>query len=219
MDKSFYWFLLGGMIAMFLVMWFCSRVYGIALWKIVATALILTPAGYFGAKLMFFIEAGGWDGRSLYGAVFLVPIIMMPTAKLLKIRYGELMDVCTPAGCVMFALLKVKCVIDGCCGGRVIGVRNHEFIFPSQKVECAAFVIILVIVIVMIFKRRHYTQVYPCFMVIYGFARFFLNLFRETTPWIGPLPAGNFWSIISVMTGFAILCLIKQHECNLSKDE
>lgn len=204
---------------MFLVMWLCSSVYGVDLWKVAVTALILTATGCYGAKLMHFIESGSWGGRSLYGAIFLVPVIMLPTATLLKIRYGELMDLCSPAGCVMLALLKVKCMIDGCCRGRLISVGNYEFIFPSQKVESVTFVIILIIVIVMIFKRRHYTQVYPCFMVIYGFARFFLNLLRETTPWIGPLPAGNFWSIISVMTGFAILCLIKQHECNLSKDE
>lgn len=212
MNSTFFYFLYAGMAAMFLVMWVCARVYNIAVWKTAAIAVFLMPAGYYGAKLMFCIESGYWSGRSLYGAIFLVPVVMFPVAKLLKLRYGELMDVCSPAGCVMFAILKVKCVIDGCCAGRLITIGGNQFVFPSQKVECAVFLIIMVVVMLMVFSKKYHTLVYPWFMVIYGISRFFLNLLRETTPWIGPLPAGNFWSLVSVAIGLIVIIAINKRE-------
>lgn len=211
MNSTFFYFLFAGMAAMFVVMWFCARVYNIRVWKIAAIAVFLMPAGYYGAKLMFCIEAGYWSGRSLYGAIFLVPVVMLPVGKLLKLRYGELMDVCSPAGCVMFAVLKVKCVIDGCCAGRLITIGGKQLIFPSQKVEGVVFLIIMAVVILMIFSKKYHTLVYPWFMVIYGVLRFFLNLLRETTPWIGPLPAGNFWSLISIAIGTIVIVCVKRN--------
>ena len=204
----FYLFLLGGMLAMLIIMWVCGRHLGMAAWKIVVFAVVLTAVGYLGAKCMYLIEAGEWNGRSLYGSIFLAPVLMYPVAKIFRTPYGQLMDICAPAECIMLALLKVKCTIDGCCGGRTINLGGSSFVFPSQKVECAVFLIIMIILALMVFKDRYQGLVYPYYMIIYGAARFFLNLLRETTPWIGPLPAGNFWSIISVALGIIAVLLI-----------
>ena len=207
---AFYLFLLGGMVAMFVIMLVCGRHFGMPVWKIAVFAVILTAVGYLGAKCMAFIESGNWSGRSLFGSVFLAPLLMFPVAKIFKTPYGQLMDICAPAECIMLALLKVKCNIDGCCGGRTIDLGGSSFIFPSQKVECGVFLIIMVILALMAFKDRYQGLVYPYYMVIYGVARFLLNLLRDTTPWIGPLPAGNFWAIISVAIGLAAIMIIKK---------
>jgi len=208
---------MGGMVAMFFVMWFCGRIYDIPVWKIAVSAVLLTAIGYLGAKLMFFIESGGWSGRSLFGSIFLAPILMYPVTKVLRINYGKLLDICAPAECIMLALLKVKCVIDGCCAGRMVSFSGKSFVFPSQKVECAAFLIIMVILLVMIFKKKKESLIYPYYMIIYGVVRFILNLLRETTPWIGPLPAGNFWSICSIIIGLIALAYYKKHKMGDSK--
>lgn len=207
-------FLLIGMAAMFLVMLISGRVYGFSIGKIAAIALFLMPAGYFGAAGMFFIESGYWGGRSLYGAIFLVPLVMLPVSRILKVKYADLMDTCAPAGCVMFALLKVKCVMDNCCRGRSMTMGGKTFIFPSQKVECAVFLIIMLVLLWMVISKRFQGYVYPYFMLIYGTARFFLNLLRDTSPWIGPLPAGNFWSIIAVLSGIIAIASIKKKRNN-----
>ena len=216
METSFLIFLLIGMVAMFIVMGIGCRTYGIPLWKIAVITALLMPAGYYGAVTMCYIESGSWTGRSLYGAVFLVPIVMLPAAKLLKISYGELMDVCAPAGCIMFALLKVKCKIDGCCKGRMMHIGDSSFVFPSQIVECVVFVIILFIIMYLLMKKQHQHKLYPIFMILYGASRFFLNLLRETTPWIGPLPAGNFWSIVSVLIGITAILITNRSKTRSS---
>ena len=99
----------------------------------------------------------------------------------------------------------------------MISIGGKTFIFPSQKVECAVFIIIMLVLLWMIISKKFQSYVYPYFMLIYGVARFFLNLLRETTPWIGPLPAGNFWSVISASIGIIAIVLIKRKETQIRK--
>ena len=215
---AFYLFLLGGMLAMFVIMLVCGRHFGMPTWKIAVFAVILTAVGYLGAKCMSFIETGNWGGRSLFGSIFLAPVLMYPAAKIFKTPYGQLMDICAPAECIMLALLKVKCTIDGCCGGRTIDFGGSSFVFPSQKVECVVFLIIMIVLAIMVLKDKYQGLVYPCYMIIYGISRFLLNLLRETTPWIGPLPAGNFWSLISIAVGIIAVIWVRQADRRRSAD-
>ena len=52
--------------------------------------------------------------------------------------------------------------------------------------------------------------IYYWYMILYGISRFILNLFRETTPFIWILPAGNFWALISTILGIALLLISKR---------
>ena len=114
---SFGAFLVIGTVMMFITLRFAAKAYDInPLWKILITAVALLGTGVLGAFSMFWIESGRWGGRSFYGAVFLVPVLMFPVSKVLKIRYGDMMDICAPAGCIMSAILKVKCT-----GHKLIG--------------------------------------------------------------------------------------------------
>lgn len=203
---SFHSFLVMGTVMMFIILCFAARAYdNIPLWKVLITAVALLGIGVLGAYSMFRIESGRWGGRSFYGAVFLVPVLMYPVSKALRIRYGDMMDICAPAGCIMSALLKVKCYIDGCCYGRVFSTGSGDFQFPSQFVEGLAAIFIMVGLFYLIWKGKRRGTIYCWFMILYGIIRFILNLFRSTSPWIGILPAGNFWSLISIMIGSAVM--------------
>lgn len=205
---SFRTFILIGMVAMFFVMLIGGHKNSIPLKKIIASSVFLTISGVIGVYCMAFVESGYWGGRSFYGAIFLVPVLMHPVARFVKVPYGILLDVCAPAGCVMLSLLKVKCMIDGCCGGRMVSMGGKSFIFPSQKVECAVALVLMCLLLSMVISRRFQNKVYPLFMIIYGAVRFILNTFRTTKPWIFGLPAGNFWSLISLIIGAISLILI-----------
>lgn len=207
---SFYGFLFLGMAAMVACMIYTGRIYNIPVYKSVLAAVLLTVIGYCSAVLMFFIESGGWTGRSLYGAIFLAPVMMYPVAWLLKVPYKHLIDLCAPAECIMLTILKVKCMIDGCCGGRLIHFGNTSFIFPSQITEAIVFLVIGFILFRIVVSQKMVGYVFPVFMIIYGTARFFLNLLRETTPWILGMAAGNFWSLISVGLGCLAYYLLKK---------
>ena len=199
-----------GMLAVFAAMCYINRFYNIPLWKVAVSCILLAAIGMIGVKLMFFIESGNWTGRSFYGAVFLIPVLMFPVARLLKVPYGDLMDLMPPGGCIMLALLKVKCKIDGCCFGRLMMINGKLVRFPSQIVEGVAAIALLIVMILIIRKGRWRGVAYAWVMLLYGIVRFILNFYRETSPWLGPLAAGSFWSLISITIGAMILLWTKR---------
>lgn len=209
---GFYVFLAVGMVAMAVCMVKLGKVYDMPAVKVMIAAVLLTVIGFLGIKLMFFIETGRWSGRSLYGSVFLVPVLMYPAALLLQLDYKELLDISAPAGSIMFSLMKVKCYIDGCCGGRIFNLGNDNvFVFPSQITEAAVNLIMAIVLYKIVKERKHIGYVYPYFMILYGSTRFVLNLLRNTKPWLLGMPAGNIWSIAAVAAG-----LISRHYLNRS---
>lgn len=192
---------------MLIVMEVANRKILLPDWKVIASGIILLPVGIIGTKLMRLVEARTWDGFSFYGAVFTVPLFMTVAAYVLRVKASSLLDICSPAGCIMLALMKINCIDVGCCRGRIIGVDQYETIvrFPSQITELIVSLILLVIILKIIFDGRQRGVVYAWFMLLYGSTRFVLNLFRETTPFILGISSGCLWSIIAVCIGGGIL--------------
>jgi len=202
--------ILGGTLGMLLLMLFRKRKYAeIPVWKMIISSLLLAVCGVVGAMLMYFIESGSFGGTSFFGAILFIPVLMLPVALMLRIPFGRMMDLCAPCECVMLAVLKVDCLISGCCYGRMFG----EFQFPSQIVEMIVILIIMVILLRMEIKPKNKNLIYPYYLILYGATRFFLNLLRGgLTPFVWILPAGNFWSLVSVCIGMSMLLLIKHKE-------
>ena len=204
-----------GTVAMLITMLPMSKRYQIAGWKTALSALLLTITGTIGTYIWFVVENGYFAGRSFYGAVFLVPPVFFLLAKFLRVHAGELIDLCAPAECVMLTIMKYQCMKDGCCGGRVLctTAEGLEVIFPSQIAETVAALIIAVILIVMARNPKNRGTLFPWYMVIYGASRFVLNLFRaENAVFLLGMTAGNVWSVLSVILGFAWLILLKKSQ-------
>ena len=106
--------------AMFVIITVLMLRYKTIIWKSLPVTVLLTIAGTLGTYIWFFVEASHFGGRSYYGAVFLVPLMFVFIAKLMKIPYGDLMDFCAPAECVMLAIMKYQCFTEGCCAGKVL---------------------------------------------------------------------------------------------------
>ena len=187
-------------------------------WKLLIASVILAAAGVLGARLMYLAENGIWGGISFYGAVFFPPLIMWLAALALKLPISRVLDLCAPAECVMLALLKVQCMVEGCCGGRVIGVSSktgEPIIFPSQIAECANALVLMVILILLIRGGKKKGLAYPAYLILYGVTRFFLNLLRETTPFILGLSAGNFWSLVSIVIGLIAWFAVRKKQSSM----
>lgn len=204
-EGSFYLFMLLGLLGMIISMLYVGGIYGVEKKKTIITAVFITVVGLIGTHAMSFIESGYWGGMSFYGAVFLIPVLMCPMAKILKVGYGDLMDMCSPAGCLMLAVLKIKCRIEGCCRGKLFTFSTSQFRFPSQIVECIFALVLMMVLLRIIAKGKHRGMVYPICLIMYGTGRFFLNLLRYTEPWIGPLSTGCVWSLISIAIGTSVL--------------
>lgn len=202
-----------GTLAMLAVMYIGngSSPYRFKTWKLLISSVVLTFAGVLGAYLMSWLESGSFGGRSFYGAVFLPPAIMALTAVILKLPPEKLIDLTAVGECIMLAILKVQCIQDGCCGGRPVisPFSGKSFVFPSQEVELINALVIMIVLLLIINRRKNTGRIYPLYLIIYGVTRFILNLFRDTSPFVWILPAGNFWSLISVAAGFIWIFLLR----------
>ena len=197
-----------GTIAMLLPVLLLSWWYRIKWYKSLLITFLLTISGTIGTYVLFYIENGWIGGTSFYGAVFLVPVLFIPVAKLVKLPYGTLMDLCAPAECIMLVIMKVQCVIYGCCGGRELSVAGNVFRFPSQYAEMINAFVLMIVLMLLSRKRGNRGSIYPWYMAIYGVTRFVLNLLRQNnTPFALGLSAGCFWSVWSVIFGTAGLVL------------
>lgn len=202
MPTDFVISLVVGTIAMAAVMLLPRRWQaGLPMWKTLLSAAVLTVLGVLGAKLMFLIESGFWAGTSFYGAMFFPPLIMVLLALLLRVPPLALLDLCAPAECVMLAILKMQCAVNGCCVGILLTITaDGTYIrFPSQIIELLNALVLMVILLRLIRKGTWQGRIYPIYMLLYGITRFILNLLRDTKPFLLGLPAGNFWSLVAIV--------------------
>ena len=194
------------------IMLLCRKLYNnfLKIRDLIIIVPILTVAGAAGAYLMYFIEAGKFNGVSFYGAAFLIPLITVIPVKMFKIDYGKLTDSCSPGVCAMCSVVKINCLIKGCCQGIVLYVKDDgQYVrFPSQITEFSAALVISAALTVLIGSKKLIGKVYPLFMIIYGITKFAFSLFRETTPFVFGLSAGSFWSVISVLAGVIWLVVL-----------
>lgn len=208
-----------GTVLMLGVTLLCRLKYGFPIWKTVAATALLTVAGVVSVKIMFFVENGTWGGLSFFGAVFLVPFWFLPISLLLRLPYRALLDITAPAICIMLALMKVECLLTGCCKGRALyeTAAGQVVRFPSQIVELCGALLLLVILLLLIFQNKQRGRIYPWFMILYGTTRFVLNWFRETEPFIWKLSFGVFWSLISIFLGVCLLVAFSKKDNRCKK--
>ena len=192
-------FLMIGTLAMISVMLLERIDCKLPAWKAIVISILLMFAGLAGAKLMRFIEAGTFSGESFYGAVFFAPIAMILAAFVIRVPVNVVLDMCAPAECIMLAVLKVNCLIQGCCGGRIYEISAKSFVFPAQLAELFNGIILMFVLLIMIRYQNNRGKIYPWYMIIYG-----------ATPFVWIVPAGNFWSLISLLAGIAWLCILKR---------
>ena len=196
-------FVAAGTIAMLAVAFLCRPVFQLSVLKTVLLTLCLTVAGVAGVALLFFVENGRFGGVSFFGAVLLVPLLLFPLSRLLRLSYPVYLDLAAPMVSVMLAVMKVNCYLSGCCQGKVLyhDAAGQAVRFPSQLTELGMALLLAVILIVCIKGGVLSGLRFPLFMILYSVTRFVMNFLRETEPFVLGMAAGNFWAIISTLAG------------------
>lgn len=190
--------------------------YSVQCWKSIAVSVAIIFTGLIGAEFWFYLENGYWEGRSFYGAVFFCPITFFFVAKLLRIEYLQTLDFGATAGCLVLAVLKIQCIMEGCCQGIILYVNEaHMYVrFPSQIVEFVCALILTAVLLVLSYNIKYRGRIYPITLILYGSTRFILNLFRDdwgrAEQMNLPLPIGNFWSLAAVIIGVTWLIIEKK---------
>ena len=197
-----------GAVAMFVSMALQKKQFPqVAIWKMSILTAWLTITGVLGTMILAYIEMGTFGGTSFYGAVLLVPILILP-AMLMKITYKDILNLCAPAECAMLVVMRFDCLDKGCCFGKYL--PKFDFQFPSQIAEMVVCGTIMFVLIYM-HKKNQQVQLYPWYMIMYGACRFVLQYFRYggTEPWFLGISQGHLWSLVSITIGTVWLLSIK----------
>lgn len=218
-DLSF--FLLIGFILMCVLISIQMKWYGEKIWKSILVSIAIVITGLYSCKLWFFLENGYWGARSFYGAIFFAPLTFLLVAKALKIPYVYSLDYCATAGCLILSVLKIDCMIGGCCKGITLYVKENgdSARFPSQATEFVLALALSAVLLMLSRKNENRGKIYPLALVFYGSQRFVLNLLRDdwgrTKDLNLLLPLGCIWSCVAVIIGVIWLLWVKR-KTNLS---
>ena len=211
-------FYLIGTAGMIYILSICQKKLGYDLKKCLLGGALIALSSGICSVILFEIENihnSPCFGVSFYGSVLFNPLLLMLAARIMKTKTSFFLDASAPAVCLMNTVMKINCMIAGCCEGVVLSIAKNGKVtrFPSQIVEGAVSLAITVMLIVMNEKKKLNGIVFPIFMITYGFCRFWLNFLRETTPVMFGLAFGNIWSIVSVAAGTVwLLIALKKRE-------
>lgn len=209
-------FVLGGVMVTYLITIRRNR-YGISLGKSILVSGVTVLVGYTGAKLMYVLENFAkireegftltFGGLSLFGAVFLIPMVFLILSPFLGQTWGTIMDLCAPAGAVMFACMRIGCFIKGCCHSPVVWWKDRPVIFPVQLLESSLDLFLLSLLLTMEALEKNEKRRYAVFLIGYGSLRFVLEFLRETPKEYLFFSKGQCWAMVSVVIGCTIFCL------------
>lgn len=171
-----------------------------------------TIIGVLFVVLFAFAESGfdldSFGNLSLYGGVFLMPIIYLGYALVRKVSIGRAFDIFTISLIETLFFARINCLFAGCCQG--ISLGNSSFKFPSRELELLFYVLFVIIFIDKIIKDKTNGYIYPTYLVFYGIFRFIIEFFRESSNIVGVLHFGHFWSLLSLLVGASFLILFRK---------
>lgn len=179
----------------------------------VALALLHTVIGLLTVKAFAFMETGfdaeSLGNMSLFGGVFIMPLVYLLGSKIFKRPFGEVCDVFTP--CMVFTVMcaRVNCILSGCCIGLPIPGTNG-LRYPTREAELLFYLILLICLIPKIRKGKTNGSAYPIYMICYGAFRFVVEFFRYSSSTDALFHLSHVWALISLLIGISVYAEIKK---------
>lgn len=207
---STYWMMLGiGIIGMLVLMRHRKERYGLNSVYAILFTLLLTVSGIAGTKLLYILEnlkdtlknGISLGGMSFFGAVFLIPVLMILFGKVFSMEPGAATDACAPCVLIMIALMRIGCFLSGCCGGWEVELLGFHFHWPTQAMESIGDFGILGELLQNEERGETCGKLYPMFMVRYGILRFFIEFLRDTEKNILFMSNGQWFALTAILVG------------------
>lgn len=182
---------------------------------VIVIALMCMVWGVFWLKMFSIFEAkiaSAVNGvlffpgnMSLFGAVFLDPVLTLVIAKAKKINLRTANDIFCLGYLLPILFGRLNCFFAGCCVSDsfdypIIGT----IVWPIREIEVLFYLAFFVIFASRIIKTESNGEVYPLFMITYGALRFVLEWARETYYPIGPLHLSHIWALASAIIGLLL---------------
>lgn len=212
---STYWMAMAlGFVAMLLLMLRRREIFSLNKAKAAVFTVLLMTSGLLGCKLLYVAEnmqdvvENGFKlgGFSFFGAVFLIPLLMMAFSKIFHMTPQQSLDASAPCVALMVGIIRVGCFLNGCCGGHQVIAFGQTMYWPTQAIESIGDIIIVLFLLGLEEKQSRKGNLYPIFMLCYGLLRFAVEFLRDTPKdWVG-LSHGQWFAVISVGIGiFSLL--------------
>lgn len=179
-----------------------------------------TIIGVLFVILFAFAESGfdmnSFGNLSLYGGVFLMPIVYLGYALIRKVPIGRAFDIFTISLVETLFFARINCLVSGCCNGILIGETG--FRVPTRELELLFYLIFTIIFVDKIYKSKTKGYVYIIFLISYGIFRFVTEFLRTNENLYGQFHIAHLWSILAIVFGILLLCIIlfrgRNHERN-----
>ena len=106
----------------------------------------------------------------IFGAVLSIAIYSIITNE----DFEELCNILVPNLLLVYAISKIGCFFAGCC----IGIYIRTYLLPIQLIESVIYSTIYILVIL---RKKEFYEKISLICLLFGFARFFVEFFRENT--------------------------------------
>jgi phosphatidylglycerol:prolipoprotein diacylglycerol transferase len=147
---------------------------------------------------------GGLAGGILAGLIY---------ARRHKLSQGVVADLVAPYLALGYAIVRIGCLLNGCCFGRPTGVpwalpAAYFDSTPRHPTQLYAFLAALLIFFFLLYRRhkiRFNGQLFLEFIVLYSIYRFFIEFYRDATLLVGFLTLGQVASIIAAVGAYVAI--------------
>ena len=142
---------------------------------------------------------------STFGGYFLAPLLLMVIYR--KDR-PYVFDSFAVFACVSLILQRIRCIVSGCCYGKIIGTTG--FRWPVREAEIVFYAAMLVLLIYLRRKdsRKMRGDLFPLLMSAYAAVRFFIEFLRGDNG-SGLFHIAHLWSLLAVAIGLSIYIEIR----------
>ena len=211
---AFYWgCYVIGFIAIFIFNSLYSKKYGISPVKALFFTVVSYAAIYGWAYVLGWVANGfTWGHHNAIRVFAWMPLVLLLTGKLFKIRWSTACDFIAPSTCLVYGIARLGCNFAGCCYGIPAswGIYSCEAChrcFPVQLCQSIASLAVFFIIL-SIAKKNGYdksNRLYPEMLIMYGGSRFLLEFLIDNEKLVIGLSELAFWSIICVLIGIVWL--------------
>lgn len=190
---------------------------------IVNVFIVALVFGMIGAKWLFFItnkHLGSTNGFAIYGGLILgILINWFYCSYVMKINFGEILDLAVPSIAIAQGIGRIGCLLDGCCHGIITTdkfyvvythsnkVVNGLHLVPTQLLSSIFDLLLGVLLLILSKKIKRAWDLSGIYLILYGIGRFIIEFYRGDMErgWIGVLSTSQFISIIGIIIGTAII--------------
>lgn len=212
--SSYYFMMAAGFFLMAVLMLIKRKRYDFTVFRALMFTVCVMVAGVLGCRVLYIlenvralIEFGFVEmGFSFFGAVFLVPLIMIPVGKLFGLTAGKSTDAAAICVCAMVATIRIGCFLNGCCGGKITA---SGFQWPAQIMEGIGDYLILSWLLRC--DKQNKPGLYLRFMICYGCLRFVVEFFRSSSKGT-ILDTAHFLALLSIGIGASVLFTVNERK-------